>query len=299
MQDKHNHHYVSQVLSRKFMTNGKIYRFNKSTGYIKTLKSTKKLFSKEDLNSIIGKDGKINHNLVEDELNEYFENNFPKNYQILLDAAYSDFEVGKVLPNATEIEEAMEYVIGMALIGQARHPQRMKEQHDAIFGMLKTITDLATLELKNEINKYLEKVSPVNNKTPINFHKIKNAIRHYMGDVRFGIMRAPENHYFILPDCSSAIKRFPIAPNIIDGETFYNPSMHIGLTLMPINSKVLITATSRDLLPEEFNNEPSGFHNIDGTLALSYNNILFEAAYNEVACENREFLEKFVDGISQ
>lgn len=119
-----------------------------------------------------------------------------------------------------------------------------------------------------------------------------------MGEVRFGVMLAPENHYFILPDCSSAIKRFPVAPDIVDGETFYNPAMQIGLTLMPINSKVLIAATSRDLLSDGLEDEPSGFHPINESLAMSYNLILYESAYNEVAYENKEFLEEFVNLIS-
>lgn len=295
-----NHHYVSQSLSRNFMPQtGKMFKYNKNDNRIHDVNSTKSLFSRKFLNSKINDAGEIDHSSVESDLNQHFETHFPKHYKVLINAAYGDFEIGKFLPNSDEIEEAMEYIIGMALIGNARHPKRMEENHEAILGTFKTLAEIATPELKNEINEYLDKVAPVNNKTPVDFEDLKNKIRHYMGEVRFGLMRAPEDHYFILPDCSSTIKRFPVAPDVIDGETYYNPAMPIGLTLMPINSKLLIAATSRDLLSDGFEDEPSGFHDIDGALAMSYNRILFESAYNEIACENKEFLQKFVDSVSQ
>ncbi len=281
---------------------GRMCKYNKTANQIYDVNSTKSLFSKKDLNSIVDDDGEIDHGSVESDLNKHFEMHFPKRYEVLVNAAsgnYDDYDIGKFLPNSDEIDEAMEYILGMALIGNTRHPQNMEENHEAILGMFKTLADIAVLELKNEINEYLEKVAPVNNKTPIDFQDLKNNIRQYMGEVRFSVMRAPENHYFILPDCSSAIKRFPVAPDIIDGETFYNPAMIIGLTLMPINSKLLIVASSRDLLSDGLENEPSGFHDINGALAMSYNRILYESAYNEVACENKEFLEKFVKSVNQ
>ena len=71
-----------------------------------------------------------------------------------------------------------------------------------------------------------------------------------MGDATYSIMLAAGGHYFFLPDCTSATKRFKMKDGVIAGEIFINPGMAVGLVIMPINSKVLLVATKADLFPE-------------------------------------------------
>lgn len=285
-----NHHYVTQSLSQNFMSNGVMFKCNKEDKIVRKVKSTRSLFSQDYLNSKIGKDGEIDHASVESELNKNFETNFPKYANVIIDAVNS---IGKVV-DFNLIDEAIEYVIGMALIGEARHPLRMKEAHDTILGSFKMIADLAIPDLKSEIYEHLNKVDPVNNKTPLDFNRVKNKIRARMGEAKLGVMVAPDDHYFILPDCSSAIERFPVEPDVIEGVTYINPAMVIGSVFIPINSKILVSATSRSILNGKLKEEPTTFHRLDDRLAKGFNKILYDKAYEEVACENKEFLENFL-----
>ncbi len=272
------------------MSNGVMFKCKKEDKTVRKVKSTRSLFSQDYLNSKIGKDGKVDHISVESELNKNFETNFPKYANVIIDAVNS---IGKVV-YFNLIDEAIEYIVGMALIGEARHPLRMKEAHDSILGNFKMIADIAIPDLKSEIYEYLNKVDPVNNKTPLDFNKVKNKIRARMGEAKLGVMVAPDDHYFILPDCSSAIQRFPVAPDVIEGVTYINPAMVIGSVFIPINSKILVSATSRSILDGKLKQEPTTFHRIDDKLAKGFNEILYHKAYEEVACENKEFFESFL-----
>lgn len=72
MSEPRNHHYVSQVLSGKFMSSERcIYTYNKHHKYnqFRTKNTTKSLFSKRDINSERRYDGSIDHSTVESELN--------------------------------------------------------------------------------------------------------------------------------------------------------------------------------------------------------------------------------------
>jgi hypothetical protein len=299
MSTPRNHHYVSQALSRNFLSEeGRLFKVSKSEKRIREVKSTKSLFSQRDLNSILDEDGEIDHKTVETILNQYFETNFPTHCRIILDALSTNCEVGKVVPNTENIQESMEYLLGMSLIGPFRHPQYMQETEQMIFGILNEIASNAVPELQNAIYYEMNRLSAVKNKVSVDFKELKKGIFELMGDIKYGVMRAPENHCFILPDCSAGTKRFQMPSDFIDGIEYINPSMPIGFALMPINSKVVITAVSRRLLPDEFRKQANGFYSMNEETMFDYNNILFDSAYNEVACENKEYLEGFINKIN-
>lgn len=295
---KRNHHYVSQVLSRKFFSDKKkIYVFNKSKGNIKDVLSSKKLFSKKDLNAVLTDLGEIDYNSIEELLDKNFETDFNKHFQNILNAVNSNLEVGKNYENVAELQFSIEYLTKTAIIGELRHPQKIKDNQNFIFSAFNEIAEMATDELKNKIFSMQSKLSVVENKIPINYKKVAEECFKNMGDVRYAIMKAPDNCFFILPDTSSLIRRFQMKSDIIDGVEYINPSMPIGLVIMPLNSKILLTAASRCILPEELKNQHSGFHKIDENIVNAYNKSLYDNSYSEIACENKEYLEKFLSSI--
>lgn len=280
-----NHHYVSQVLSKKFFYNKKAYVYNKLKNKIYESSSTKKLFSRKDLNTIIDNNGLIDHKTVEDEINKFFENDFNKHHKIIVDALNKETKIGDIVSNSEEFYLAIKYLIGMAIIGPFRNPNKMQETNQNISNMLQDISKMCIKELQDNINNELKKVDSINNKFPINFTTLKEEVLKMMGSINFGIMKAPENNFFILPDCNSAIKRFP---------AFNNNSMLIKLILMPISSKYILTAASRSILFDKFKEQSSGVYLLDEKTVQNYNEILYENAYKEVVCENKVYLEDFL-----
>lgn len=298
MSTPRNHHYVSQALSRNFLSEeGRLFKVSKSEKRIREVKSTKSLFSQRDLNTTFDEYGNIDYKTVESSLNQYFETDFPNHCKIIHDALNTKCEVGNIVPNTENIQESIEYLLGMALIGQFRHPEYMQETEQVIFGILNEIASNAIPKLQNSIYNELNKLSGITNKVPVDFNELKQGMIELMGDIKYGVMRAPENHFFILPDCSAGIKRFQMPSDFIDGVEYVNPSMPIGFALMPINSKVVVTAVSRRLLPDEYKQQADGFYSLNEETMFAYNNILFDSAYKEVACENKEYLEGFIKNL--
>lgn len=298
MSEPRNHHYVSQTLSQNFLSEGgKLFKYDKIENRITVVKSTKRLFSRRDLNSRINKNGEVDHKSVENELSRNFETDFPRHCENILNALNIECEIREMVPNTENIHASMEYLIAMALIGPSRHPQHIREKEVAIFGTLIEIAKNAMPELQKSIYSELSRLSGVTNKVPVDFKDLSEGMLKLMGEIKYGVMRAPENHYFILPDCSAGTKRFQMPSDFINGKEYLNPSMPIGFALMPINSKTVITAVSRGVLPEEFREQANGFYTINEETLFGYNNILFDSAYQEVVCENREYLEGFIKQI--
>ena len=300
MSKPRNHHYVSRVLSNKFMSPaGRIHKYNKHHKYNKyrTKSTTKSLFSKTDLNVIKDKDGNLDHESVEAELNNNFETNFDKHYRIITEAVEADREIGKVIDNSELVLESIRYLIGMALIGEARHPERIENINNAVFGLLFEIAQEATDELKEEIYSSYRDVAEITNKNPTNFTKLRDSLEESMGEIIYSIQIAPEDEYFLLPDCTAAQRRFALPPDIIDGQKFYHLAEPIGMVLMPINSKILLIATSARLIPDELKTNGHGIYPIRKSLVHDFNKILFNEAYAEVACEDKKYLSDFVKSV--
>jgi hypothetical protein len=278
MSTPRNHHYVSQVISKKFFANGEAFLYKKSTNQLRKVTSTKNLFSQRDLNTARCEGGNIDHGSAEETLNKHFETDFNTHYNRIAATVSEDHEIGKPIPNSKEITEALKYLNGMALIGEARTPYKMAQKY-------------ATDELKAAIYGSYHALSDVNNKIPLDFKELSDGILKLMGDVTYSIMIAPDGHYFILPDCSSTTKRFKEADTIgADGEVYINPSMVIGSALMPISSKMLIACLSS----KHVRGNGNGIYTLKPDLMLSYNEVLFDEAYEGVICENKEYFEEFI-----
>ena len=290
MSTPRNHHYVSQVLSKKFLSDvGRIYKYSKSKKQIASLNSTKNLFSQVDLNTIYDAEGNLDHKSVEDKLNVAFEKDFPKFYKVIVEAVGSNLITGMVYPQSEQITEAASKIVEMGFVGRSRHPMDMLESQDVIFGALLEIANNATEELKNGIVSHIQSLSGITNKLKLDYDILAKAFVDLMGETTYSIMIAPDNHYFLLPDCTAATKRFKVEDDVIDGKTFKNPAMVIGMIFMPINSKILVLAVKAEFCPDQGH----GIYHLDGETMLAYNKILFDNAFDEVACQNQKYLQDF------
>ena len=286
-----NHHYVSRVLSNKFLSkDNRIYRYSKSNNKVTSVNSTKGLFSQRDLNTAIDENGNFDYISVEEQLNTCFEKDFPKYYDIIVSAVSTGFVSGKKIPDSQYITEAAKGIIEMGFIGRSRHPLDMQHNQNVIFGAFREIADNATDELRNGLLSHIESLSGVTNKLGLDFNELANDLVELMGDTTYSIMVAPDDHYFLLPDCTAATKRFKVKDDLIDGVTYINPAMIIGMVLMAINSKILVLAVKTEFCPEQGDR----IYQLDADTMLEYNKILFDNAINEVACQNQEYLQELI-----
>lgn len=291
-----NHHYVSQVLSRKFFNSDKTtYLYNKDTGRTKIVRSTKSLFSVKYLNSKLAEDGTIDHFSTEDTLNRYFETDFNKHYNRIVAAVNADNKIGQPVPNSKELTESIKFLIGMGIIGEMRTPWHLLDTAQKVFAPLLHIAEHATEEVRNNILGYKEMLSGFITKIPLDFKEIKDGVAKLMGETTYSIYIAPKGHYFLLPDCSSCVKRHKLVEDdVIDGKTYLNPQMAIGNVVMPLNSKIAISANTSKLIT--INNGAHGMYQLKPEVANNFNVVLYEAANGGVVCENEEYLKKFVAG---
>jgi hypothetical protein len=286
-----NHHYVSRVLSNKFLSDDRhIYKYSKRNEKITAINSTKGLFSQKDLNTAISEDGNFDHSSVEEQLNICFEKDFPKYYDIIASAVNAGYISGKRIAEPQQIIEAAKGIIEMGFIGRSRHPADMQHNQDVIFGALLEIADNATDELKNGLLSHIGSLSGVTNKLKLDFSELAKGLTELMGETTYSIMIAPEGHYFLLPDCTAATQRFKVKDDVVDGVTFINPAMVIGMVLMAIDSRILISAVKTEFCPGQ------GFriYRLDAETMFNYNRVLFDNALEEVACQNQEYLQQFV-----
>lgn len=165
----------------------------------------------------------------------------------------------------------------MGFIGRSRHPMDMLESQNVIFGALLEIANSATEELKNGILSHIHSLSGITNKLKLDFDELAKSFVDLMGETTYSIMIAPDDQYFLLPDCTAATRRFKVEDDVIDGVIYINPAMVIGMVLMPINSKVLVTAVKTEFFPDQGH----GLYQLSAETMLVYNRVLFENAFED------------------
>jgi len=289
-----NHHYVSRVLSNNFLSaQGRIYRYSKVTRRISELNSTKGLFSSQHLNTVIDEEGNLDHFTIENAISNHFEKDFPKYYKVVMDMIAEDHEIGKPIPNPQMVLDAVKNIVEMGFIGRTRHPLDMQRTQNFIFGAMINLADGLNEDLRKSMLSHFISKAKVLNKLPLDFPELSKGMAELMGETTYSIMLAPKDHYFLLPDCTAATKRFKLKDDIIDGQVFINPGMVVGLVIMPINSKVVLAATKTEFTP----NQGNGTYILSEEIVLSYNRTFFENAILEVACESRDYLERIISSI--
>jgi len=286
-----NHHYVSRVLSNNFLSEqNRIYRYSKVNKRISELNSTKGLFSKQLLNSIVDDHGNVDHTSIEQEISTHFEKDFPKYYKVLMDMLAMDHEIGIPIPNSQEVINATIKMIEMGIIGRVRHPFDMFQSKNSIFGAVMGLANSMDKKLREAMLSHFVTNGNVPHGLHLDYPELSKGMIELMGEATYSIMLAADGHYFFLPDCTSATKRFKMKDDVIDGEVFINPGMVVGLVIMPINSKVLLVATKADLFPERGH----GTYILSEGLTIDYNRILFDNSIFEIACESRDYLENLI-----
>lgn len=287
-----NHHYVSRVLSNNFLSaQGRIYRYSKVSRRISELNSTKGLFSSQHLNTMIDEEGNLDHASIEHAISRHFEKDFPKHYKVVMDMLAEDHEIGKPIPNSEMVVDAVKSMVEMGFIGRTRHPLDMQRTENSIFGALMNLADGLDEDLRKSMLSHFINKAKVQNNIAWDFPDLSRTMVELMGDTTYSIMLAPKDHYFLLPDCTAATKRFKMKDNIIDGQVFTNPGMIVGLVIMPINSKVVLAATQTESAP----NQGNGTYILSEETMLNYNEIFFKNALTEIACESRDYLENFIN----
>ncbi|MFD1552612.1 hypothetical protein DNU06_15420 [Putridiphycobacter roseus] len=297
MSEPRNHHYVSQVLSKKFLSSeGKIYKYNRNSTYhvFQIKNSTKKLFSEYDLNSRKEHSGEIDHSSVETLLNQNFENDFNIHYDTVVKAINLKIGLEATIPNYDEVINSLDYLLWMALIGQARHPKKIELRNNAIWSTLYKMAELATDELKHQIYALYNNRSDLRNKTPINFKELKDGIKELMGEVTYSINLAPEKDFFMLPDSTAVVVRVKLHNDILNDKIYVNNSEPIASVLMPINSKILISVTSNRIIPKELQVFGHGIYDLESELVKAFNKVILDNSYGEIACENENYLKLFI-----
>jgi hypothetical protein len=286
-----NHHYVSRVLSNNFLSeDNRIYRYSKVNKRISALNSTKGLFSKQQLNSVVDEHGNVDHRTVEQEISLHFEKDFPKHYKVVMDMLAMNHEIGTPIPNSEEVINASMSMIEMGMIGRIRHPLDMFRSENSIFGAIMGLANGLDDKLRESMLSHYVNKGTIPHGLHLDYPELSKGMVELMGEATYSIMLAAKDHYFFLPDCTSATKRFKMKDDIIDGKVFINPAMVVGLVIMPINSKVLLAATKTELVP----GRGHGTYILSEDLTIDYNRIFFENSIFELACENREYLQKHI-----
>lgn len=296
MSEPRNHHFVSQVLSKKFISSeGKIFVFNKNSKYKKfqSKSTTKSLFSRKDLNTRRDAEGGLDFQTVENELNKEFESNFSDHYNVIINAIEGRSKKEEL--DSINILKSLKFLISLGAIGQTRHPDKIERNNNVIWGGLMSIAELSNDSLKNQIHSAYNSYSGLSNKTPINFKELSDGIIEQMGGVTYSIFLAPKNHFFVLPDCTAAILRVKAEDDVRDGEVYINPAQLISSVLMPLNSSILISATSNRIIPEALKVYGHEIYQVESDMVKGFNKSLFDYSFGEIACENEGYLKWIVE----
>lgn len=283
------HHYVSEVLTKNFIdTNGKVPYYDKTKDYFALANSPKSIFWEENLNSTITPTGEIDHISVEATLNREFEQDFPKHYNLLVDALESN--------DYTSLIESNEYLMRMGIIGNMRTREYQIETENSIFGGLLEVTRYAVDELRESFDAYLQELSKVKNKFGTDFKQLLDGIVKIMDEIIYTIFLAPEDEYFILPDCTSSIHRSCLDDDIIhNGKVFKSFANQIDTVIFPVSSKILLVCQAKKVCPREHH----GIYELRPEIMFKYNRLLFKSAHKRVACPDKDYLNNLVNRIKQ
>lgn len=281
MSQPKNHHYISQTHIKKFFNQNskKIYIYDKRYRTIKLKLSSKKIFSEENLNTMLAEDG-FDYKTVENHLNINFENDFNQHFSSI----HKYLETEQI---QEETKRSLIFFAKYAAIGNSRNPEYKKEIDDLIFNSLQPYYDASTMEQKKEFYKHFR---PFGDKKYSNFPndlEIAEGILKRMGKINF-IIFVPENidDYFILPDYCSLTIREKI-------NTYFNPDIReISIIGFPLSSKIYI-----EFYSEKSCNSPevSGILKITSKEIQSINQASLILANKIVACEDKTYLENLVN----
>lgn len=276
-----NHHYISQVHIKNFFNNhnNEIYIYDKLNFNIFSKRTTKSIFSEKNLNTKRFIDGNIDYQTIENELNLYFEKDFKKNYLLIQDLI-------KTQCITEEINQALLYFARYGIIAQKRHPKHKQNTDEIISKSLGHLYEWYSDELKKQYDEFFNFTEEVKYTNTLKYKEIADKILNTMGDLIF-VISIPENSndFFFLPDYGASTTKDKI-------NTYFNPDIKdISFISLPLSSKIYINFYSKKLI-----NRPLGSYLefISEEQVNFLNKANFDYCNKFIACENREYLEKFI-----
>ncbi len=298
MSTPRNHHYVSRCLVNNFFdSEGYIHLFDKDKGIYSSNNSSKGIFSEKDLNAFINDNGEIDYSEVENYLNLYFEQDFPKLYKKIKElAAERTYNKLEEMAESGELAETIYYLIKMGVVGEPRTPRNKKHLDNVFSNIFTELVMNATDEFKASLKSQLGLLNNENSHLPYNtpgidYKELSDEVLKGMGDVIVSIAVAPEGAYFLLPDCTSIRTRTKMPDDIVDGQRFINPAEPIIFIAMPLESKIFIMVTAKS----KSVNKEHQINFVNPEIVFDINCDLFKVADKMVACESKEYLKSFID----
>lgn len=281
-----NHHFVSQVLIKKFLGKNKmLYTYSKKDKCIIEKLYHRFDFAKKDLNSVLDDNNKVDHKSIEDNLNKRFESGFNEHYELLL-KGLKDNDHGN-------LEASIKYIVKMGIIGDMRTPENILETKYSILNDLGQIISHFSDDLSIGFKTYVEKNSAYKNINSVNYNEICDKVTELMGETIYSICYAPEDNYFFLPDNSSVqirSKRETIR-KLPNGKTGINNITPITTIIIPVNSHILIIAESLEISPRSKNT----LNQLSKEDLILFNNLFIKHSRDKVICSNKEYLTNFIN----
>ncbi len=278
MSDARNHHYVSQVVVKKFFSkDSKAYfLYNKNKNIFFSKQSSKSIFSQKDLNTLINQSGQIDYNSVEAELSKKFENQYNSKYEKVVKAIETR--------NMSEVSENIELLLMGALISNFKTPLG-KVSKDVMLNNL--LIDLG-LNKKENTFIHFSKLSEFQN----SYFKLAKDMFDLMGEIVISIYIAPTDCYYFLSDTHSANLRLEEVDTIVDKDIEYVQRLNpVSLAMFPINSRNLIVCQSKRCSPVQ----ESKIYSADAEMVKGFNRIIFNHSDTTILCENKEYLNQFIE----
>jgi len=284
-----NHHFLSQVLIKKFLdSDGKLNYYSKSENFITNKEFSRFDFAEDFLNSIVDDNGFIDHKSVEDNLNHNFEQGFNRYYESFFSALKKeDYEM---------LTDSIKFMIRMGIIGDMRTPEHQIETQFSIFSAFNQISRLADSKLQQEIGEFYNRTSFVKNKLPVDYNEVAVKVQELMSDCMYSVFIAEDNEYFFLPDNSAVTIRSKLDSDIdFNGEILESLSRLIATVIFPINSQTIIVSQSTKICPQKSH----GIYKLRGEAVYNYNKMILDSARDKVICANNEYLQTFISKLRE
>ncbi len=291
MSEPINHHYVSRCQSNNFFnkTSNKIFVLNKLTNKISDKPTTKTLFSEEDSNTRSNDDLSLNRKLLEKDLKDNFEDHYERHFKVIIDS------ISNPENPPPKIKESLVVLTKFAIIGELRHPMNKKVSDVAISqALFERVLPQAAPQLKQELLDLKHRLSQTKYSNSIIYSQIANESFRRMGDIKCLIHMIDCNKFFLLPDTSAIRRREKI-------NTYFNPDIkEIAMVGIPLSSKIFLHSQSIKLgkVSDTVVKINEGFPG----LVERINYGLYDNSYEQVACEDYDYLVKFrnnLDSIRQ
>lgn len=278
-----NHHFVSQCQIKQFFDNdGKIFLYDKTKENFYSRNSSKNIFSERFANSIY-KNGKTDHESLENDL-KLFEDRYPAAIDLITDTA----KTGKI---SRECHHSLLDIILFGIVGRLRTPERKRELDgilDDIFNKLKPSMDEAQISEWESTQEYKKHVSYSN---ILGYSDTALRIAEKMGGIDFTIWHIQSDDCFLLPDTSATSIRKQI------NKHYNSDAKEIAEIGFPLTDKIFIHALSKKLGQGKSVIAFVDKNNNQAVTDINFN--LFHAAYKTIGTSSEKYLRYIVSKITE